>query len=67
MNAFFKDNYDVLAPVFLETKKPAGLTVENKTEIQNLHDAFVNEIQQNFMAALGRDRMYKRPCGSVTD
>ena len=68
MNAYFKANYDVLAPVFLETKKPAGgLTVENKAEVQNLHDAFVHEIQQNFMAALARDRMYKRPCGSVTD
>ena len=67
MNAFFQDNYDALAPVFLETKKPADITVANKTEVQNLHDAYVNELQTNFMAALGKDRMYKRPCGSVTD
>ena len=45
MNAFFKDNYDVLAPVFLATKKPADITVANKTEVQNLHDAYVNELQ----------------------
>ena len=46
MNAYFKANYDVLAPVFLENKKPAGgLTVDNKVEVQNLHDAFVNELQ----------------------
>ena len=68
LNAYFKDNYDVLAPYFLETKKPAGgLTVANQEEILNLHNAFVNEIQQGFMAALAKDRMYKRPCGSVTD
>ena len=30
LNNFFKENYDVLAPYFLETKKPAGeLTVAN--------------------------------------
>ena len=67
MNAYFKENYDELAPVFLETKKPNGITVENKNEVQNLHDAYVKEIQDSFMAALARDRMYKRPCGSVTD
>ena len=68
LNNFFKENYDVLAPYFLETKKPAGeLTVANQEEIINLHNAFVSEIQQNFMSALTKDRMYKRPCGSVTD
>ena len=30
LNKFFKDNYDVLAPYYLETRKPAGdLTVAN--------------------------------------
>ena len=34
MNTFFKTNYDVLAPVFLETKKPiGGITVANKAEV----------------------------------
>ncbi len=32
-----------------------------------MHDAYVNELQQTFMAALGKDRMYERPCGFVTD
>ena len=27
----------------------------------------VNDMKTQFMAALGKDRMYKRPCGSVTD
>jgi len=40
---------------------------EKKDYVINLHEAFVNELRTNFMAALGKDRMYKRPCGSVTD
>ena len=45
LNNFFKENYDVLAAYFLETKKPAGeLTVANQEEIINLHNAFVSEI-----------------------
>jgi len=35
--------------------------------MENLHEAFLNEISTSFMAALGKDRMYKRPCGSVND
>lgn len=27
----------------------------------------INDLKTTFMAALGRDRMYKRPCGAVTD
>ena len=30
MNAYFKANYDVLAPVFLETKKPIGVTIDDQ-------------------------------------
>lgn len=33
----------------------------------NLHEAMINELKEGFMAALGRDRMYKRQCGAVTD
>ena len=27
----------------------------------------INDLKTTFMAALGRDRMYKRPCGAMTD
>jgi hypothetical protein len=68
MNAYFKDNYDLISPDFIKVRKPAAdPTAEVKQEILNLHEAYVNELKINFMAALGRDRMYKRPCGSVTD
>lgn len=68
MNEYFKDNYDVLVEDFLKVRKPgADVSKEVKQEVLNLHEAHVNELKTNFMAALGRDRMYKRPCGSVTD
>lgn len=67
MNKFFLENYDKLAPVFLASKKIESVTIDKKTEVINLHDAYVKEIQERFVVALGKDRMYKRPCGSVTD
>lgn len=68
MNEYFKDNYDVIAPDFIKLRKPGSdPATEVKQEIINLHEAHINELKTNFMAALGRDRMYKRPCGSVTD
>ena len=68
LNQFFKDHYDVLGEEFVRNRKPgADFAKEKKEEVINLHEAFVNEMRTNFMAALGRDRMYKRPCGSVTD
>jgi hypothetical protein len=68
MNSYFKDNYDLISPDFIKTRKPGvDPAAEVKQEILNLHEAYVNELKTNFMAALGRDRMYKRPCGSVTD
>ena len=27
----------------------------------------INDLKNGFMSALGKDRMYKRPCGAVTD
>lgn len=39
----------------------------DETQLVNLHEAMVNDMKTTFMAALGKDRMYKRPCGSVTD
>ena len=68
MNEYFRDNYDILAPNFIKQRKPdADPAKETKQEVLNMHEAFINEQKTNFMAALGRDRMYKRPCGSVTD
>lgn len=66
--AYFKDNFETLCPVFCEIRKPpTGVDTANRTEMENLHEAYVAEIKNSFMAALGKDRMYRRPCGSVND
>lgn len=42
-------------------------TEENKKDIQNMHDAFINELKIQFSAGLGKDRLYNRPCGFLND
>ena len=57
-----------MCPVFCDIKKPPEtLDRNNREEMENLHEAHLSEIRNNFMTALGKDRMYKRPCGSVND
>jgi hypothetical protein len=43
MKKFFSDNYDVLAPVFSDFRKPPSEMTTRK-EIENLHDAYLNEL-----------------------
>lgn len=63
--AFFAANYEVLAPVFLKQK---NITTENsQKEIQNIFDAFVDEMKVAFSAGLSKDRLYNRPCGFLND
>jgi hypothetical protein len=64
----FKDNQDVLGPLFVETKKPSQLiNKESQQEVLALHEAYVNEMRSSFSAALGKDRLYKRPAGFIQD
>jgi len=66
MHAYFKENYKVLAPVYITMKKlPSELTVEKEKEISNLHEAWINELKQGFMAGVTNDRMYHRAAGFV--
>ncbi len=45
----FKDNYDECAPIFIEAKKPSALVDRNnKQEVTNLHEAYVNEMKTSF-------------------
>lgn len=68
LHKFFTENYDVLAPAFIALKKPPSTVDQSKqTEISNMHEAYVNELKTTFTNALGKDRMYMRPCGYVTD
>jgi hypothetical protein len=66
MNKYFRENFDVLAPVFAEIRKPPQ-DMNSKQEILNLHDAYLSELQESFMAKLGKDRMYQRAAGFMTD
>ena len=68
LHAFFKANFDALAPVFCQLRAPpASVDRSDRTQMENLHEAMINDMKTQFMAALGRDRMYKRPCGAVSD
>ena len=40
---------------------------DNRKEIENIHDAYVNELKVNFSQALNRDRLYHRPAGFLQD
>ena len=66
LTALFKDNFKELAPVWIKSK---GVSVDIKEEkdIQNMHEAFIQELKVTFSAALGKDRLYNRPCGFLND
>jgi len=66
--SFFKANYDDLAQHYVTSKKlPVEVKSETKQEILNMHEAFVGELKVAFSAALGKDRLYHRPCGFLND
>ncbi len=68
MQTFFSANYDELSKVFIEQKKPSSLVDrDNKTEICNMHDAYINELKVSFSTALTNDRLYHRPAGFIQD
>ena len=49
LHQLFQDNYDELLPVFLENKKPSTMVdKDNKTDIINMHGAYVNELKNSF-------------------
>lgn len=61
MHAYFKENIEVLGPVFCEFRAPpSSVDRSDVSQLTNLHEAMINEWKEGFMAALGRDRMYKR-------
>ena len=66
MDKYFKENFDVLQPIFLEFRK-APEDFKDKKSIENLHDAYLRELKETFSAKLEKDRMYQRPAGFVTD
>ena len=68
LHTYFQENIAVLGPVFCQIKAPpASIDRSDNAQLTNLHEAMINDLKNGFMAALGKDRMYKRPCGAVTD
>ncbi|TNV72802.1 hypothetical protein FGO68_gene17252 [Halteria grandinella] len=67
-HGLFKQHQDTLSPIFLEKKQPNTLIQkDNKTEVLNLHEAYVSEMKSSFSAALGKDRLYQRAVGFMQD
>lgn len=65
---YFKEHYDLLAPIYVKNKNlPVEVKDETKKDILNMHDAFINELKVNFSTALSKDRMYHKPCGFLND
>lgn len=68
LHALFKEHQEVLTAVFLSRKRPDSLVnKDDKTEVLNLHEAYINEMKNSFSAALNRDRLYNRPVGFLMD
>ena len=68
LHLLFKENYDELAKVFIDNKKPSALIdKDNKQEVENLHEAYVNEMKNSFSQALNKDRLYHRPAGFLQE
>lgn len=65
---YFKENYDTLVADFVSQKQPSTLVDKDKRqEIENIHDAFVNELKLSFSQALNKDRLYHRPAGFLQE
>lgn len=68
MVAFFKLNYAELAPVYIKQKNlQMEVNAENEKNILNMHEAWIGELKVGFSTALGKDRLYHRPCGFLND
>ena len=68
MVAFFRQNYAELAPLYLKNQNlQIEVNEENEKNILNMHEAWVGELKVGFSTALGKDRLYHRPCGFLND
>lgn len=64
---FFKENVAELAGEFAKSNPHLPLDLKNTDDINARHVAFIDEMKVNFSAALGKDRLYHRPCGFLND
>lgn len=66
-NTFFKKNIAVLKDQFIKRKNYEELKLDADEEIQNLHDAYSNELMSRFSNAMRKDQLYKRATSYMTD
>lgn len=66
---YFKLHFETLAPIYLARKKlDVGYKEgKEKQDVLNMHDAGINEMKNDFSASLGKDRLYRTPCGFLND
>jgi TPR repeat protein len=67
LQEFFKKNIDVLKDTFLQRKHSEELKLDSNDEIQNLHDAYTNDLMSKFTDAMRKDQLYKRATAYMTD
>lgn len=66
--AYFKIHFKKLAPEFIKQKNlKVEMNADTEKDILNMHEAFIGELKVSFSAALGKDRLYHRPCGFLND
>jgi hypothetical protein len=46
---YFVEHYDLLKDIFIESKQPSTMVDRNnKQEVVNLHEAYINELKNSF-------------------
>ena len=64
---YFKLHVDTLKDEFAKNNPHLTLDMSDTDDINARHTAFCDELKVNFSSALGKDRMYHRPCGFLND
>lgn len=66
---YFKKHFSHLNEWYVALKKlPLDATSqESQADVLRIHEANVNEIKNDFSAALGKDRLYHKPAGFIND
>jgi len=67
IKAYFKKHVDVLKNEFQKLNPHLNLNMDDTDDINARHNAACDELRTNFSAALGKERMYHRPCGFLND
>jgi len=66
--AYFKKHIDELGPLHVKSKQiPIEFKEETRQEVLNMYTAWINELKNDFSAALTKDRLYSKPAGFITD